>query len=61
MLGMVQGVEFVEGRQLRIACERSGTNGGWPVVLLHGFPCDPRRYDEAASPRSGEPGVRAGH
>jgi pimeloyl-ACP methyl ester carboxylesterase len=28
---------------LDIAYEESG--GGTPVILLHGFPCDPRVYD----------------
>jgi len=31
---------------LEIAYEESGTADGTPVVLLHGFPYDPRAYDE---------------
>jgi pimeloyl-ACP methyl ester carboxylesterase len=31
---------------LDIAFERSGSDGGWPVVLLHGFPYDPRCFDD---------------
>ncbi len=34
---------------LDVAYERSGTPGGWPVVLLHGFPYDVRCYDEVAA------------
>ena len=30
---------------LDLTVERSGTPGGWPVVLLHGFPYDARCYD----------------
>ncbi|MEJ0069600.1 MAG: alpha/beta fold hydrolase [Pseudomonadota bacterium] len=32
-------------RNLEIAYEDSGPAGGTPVVLLHGFPYDPRGYD----------------
>ena len=38
-------IAFVEGRQIDIAYERHGRSGGRPVVLLHGFPYDPRCYD----------------
>jgi pimeloyl-ACP methyl ester carboxylesterase len=34
---------------LDLAFERHGEPGGFPVVLLHGFPYDPRSYDEAAN------------
>ncbi|RYC29405.1 alpha/beta hydrolase [Lichenibacterium minor] len=33
---------------LVIACEESGPEDGEPVVLLHGFPYDPRRFDRIA-------------
>jgi pimeloyl-ACP methyl ester carboxylesterase len=33
---------------LEIAYEESGPAGGAPVVLLHGFPYDPRAYDAVA-------------
>ncbi|MBI3517641.1 MAG: alpha/beta hydrolase, partial [Proteobacteria bacterium] len=33
---------------LEIAYEESGPAGGAPVVLLHGFPYDPRTYDAVA-------------
>jgi pimeloyl-ACP methyl ester carboxylesterase len=32
-------------RTLEIAYEESGSSGGTPVLLLHGFPYDPRAYD----------------
>jgi pimeloyl-ACP methyl ester carboxylesterase len=35
---------------LDIACEAHGPAGGPVVVLLHGFPYDPRCYDEVAPP-----------
>ena len=31
---------------LEIAYEESGPEGGFPVLLMHGFPYDPRCYDE---------------
>jgi pimeloyl-ACP methyl ester carboxylesterase len=33
---------------LDVAFERHGPAGGWPVVLLHGFPMDIHAYDEVA-------------
>lgn len=33
---------------LEVALERHGDPSGFPVVLLHGFPYDPRGYDEVA-------------
>jgi pimeloyl-ACP methyl ester carboxylesterase len=33
---------------LDVAFERHGPSGGWPVVLLHGFPYDARCYDDVA-------------
>ena len=41
---------------LDVALERGGTRGGWPVVLLHGFPYDVRCYDEVAA-RLGQAGA----
>jgi pimeloyl-ACP methyl ester carboxylesterase len=34
---------------LDVAVERHGNTDGWPVVLLHGFPYDPRCYDRVAA------------
>jgi pimeloyl-ACP methyl ester carboxylesterase len=34
---------------LDVAFERYGAAGGWPVVLLHGFPYDIRCYDSVAA------------
>ena len=34
---------------LDIACERSGPADATPVVLLHGFPYDPRGYDDVVA------------
>ncbi len=41
--------QLVRAGVLDVAHERSGDPGGWPVVLLHGFPYDPRCYDRVAS------------
>jgi pimeloyl-ACP methyl ester carboxylesterase len=35
---------------LDVGYERHGDPDGWPVVLLHGFPYDPRCYDEIVGP-----------
>lgn len=43
------GIETVRGTQVEIAFERHGDPHGRPVVLLHGFPYDPRCYDEVAA------------
>lgn len=43
------GVAFLRGKQVEIAYERLGAHGGWPVVLMHGFPYDPRCYDEVVA------------
>lgn len=41
-------VSMVRAGVLDVAVERSGVRGGWQVVLLHGFPYDPRCYDRVA-------------
>jgi pimeloyl-ACP methyl ester carboxylesterase len=41
-------VQRVKTSMLDIAFERSGDPSGFPVVLLHGFPYDPRSYDLVA-------------
>jgi pimeloyl-ACP methyl ester carboxylesterase len=43
---------------LNIAYELSGPESGPPVILLHGFPYDPRAYDEIA-PALATAGCRA--
>src|SRR5262249_11903888 len=35
---------------LEIAYEESGPEAGFPVLLMHGFPYDPRAFDEVAPP-----------
>jgi pimeloyl-ACP methyl ester carboxylesterase len=42
--------KFVETDTLTIAYEDHGPPDGAPVILLHGFPYDPRGYDEVAPP-----------
>ncbi|MGE7955451.1 alpha/beta fold hydrolase [Pseudomonas sp. NPDC089530] len=41
-------VQYVQTPRLRIAYEHHGPEGGEPVILLHGFPYDPRSYDQIA-------------
>jgi pimeloyl-ACP methyl ester carboxylesterase len=42
-------LEQVRTPTLDIACEISGPDGGTPVILLHGFPDDPRTWDGAVA------------
>src|SRR5260370_25685580 len=42
-------LERVRTATLEIACEISGPNDGVPVILLHGFPDDPRTWDGAVA------------
>src|SRR5215475_4482772 len=44
-VGAVTALIKVRAGVLDVAVERHGTPDGWPVVLLHGFPYDPRCYD----------------
>ncbi len=39
-------IKRVRTRALEIAYEESGPGSGFPVLLMHGFPYDPRCYDE---------------
>ncbi|TVT89616.1 alpha/beta fold hydrolase [Pseudomonas sp. RGB] len=48
---------YVRTPMLEIACEAHGPEDGEPVILLHGFPYDPRGYDEIA-PALAERGCR---
>jgi pimeloyl-ACP methyl ester carboxylesterase len=41
-------VRKVRAGVLEVAFERHGNTDGWPVVLLHGFPYDPRCFDRVA-------------
>ncbi|SKA15415.1 Pimeloyl-ACP methyl ester carboxylesterase [Enhydrobacter aerosaccus] len=41
---------IVRTDQLDIACEAHGPAEGLPVILLHGFPYDPRCFDQVAPP-----------
>ena len=47
---MAATVKHVRTAALDAAYEESGTPGGIPVVLLHGWPYDPRCYDEVIPP-----------
>src|SRR5258708_20839990 len=42
--------KIVEPDTLTIAYEEHGPPDGAPVILLHGFPYEPRGYDEVAPP-----------
>ena len=43
-------LQRVRTRTLEIAYEESGPGDGVPVLLMHGFPYDPRAYDEVVPP-----------
>lgn len=45
-----RSIRRVRTRVLEIAYEESGSATGAPVILLHGFPYDPRAYDEVTPP-----------
>ena len=47
---MTAAIKHVRTPTLDIAYEESGNPGGAPVVLLHGWPYDPRCYDEVVPP-----------
>jgi pimeloyl-ACP methyl ester carboxylesterase len=42
----MNSVKLIRAGELEVAYEESGSSEGAPVVLLHGFPYDPRAYDE---------------
>jgi pimeloyl-ACP methyl ester carboxylesterase len=46
----------IRTKTLEIAYEESGPESGFPVLLMHGFPYDPRCFDEVVPPL-----VAAGH
>ena len=39
-------IKFIKTNTLNIAYEESGAPYGFPVILLHGFPYDPRSWDK---------------
>jgi pimeloyl-ACP methyl ester carboxylesterase len=43
-------IKLVRTQTLEIAYEEHGAADGAPVILLHGFPYDPRGFDEVAPP-----------
>ena len=51
-------MERIRTPSLEIACEISGPADGMPVILLHGWPYDPRTYDAMLAPLA-EAGCRA--
>src|SRR4051812_10353654 len=46
----VRPIKRVRTGVLEIAYEESGPESGYPVLLLHGFPYDPRAFDEVTPP-----------
>ncbi len=46
-------LERVRTSALEIACEVTGPDDGAPVILLHGFPDDPRTWDGAVAQLAG--------
>jgi len=51
-------IKRVRTKTLEIAYEEAGPPGGIPVLLMHGFPYDPRAYDEVV-PSLAAAGCRA--
>src|SRR5580704_11156185 len=51
-------IKRIRTNTLEIAYEDSGPEAGFPVLLMHGFPYDPRCYDEVV-PRLVAAGYRA--
>src|SRR5437016_2696373 len=43
-------IKRIRTNMLEIAYEESGPETGVPVLLMHGFPYDPRAYDEVVPP-----------
>jgi len=56
--GTTPMIKRVRTKTLEIAYEESGPDSGFPVLLMHGFPYDPRCYDEVV-PALVERGARA--
>ena len=53
-----RAVRHIRTGVLEMAYEESGPEGGYPILLLHGFPYDPRAFDETA-PALAAAGYRA--
>jgi len=47
---MTPAIKHIRTSALDVACEHSGAANGVPVLLLHGWPYDPRCYDEVVPP-----------
>jgi pimeloyl-ACP methyl ester carboxylesterase len=47
---MIAATNHVRTPTLHIVCEESGSPTGLPVFLMHGWPYDPRCYDEVIPP-----------
>ena len=48
MSATMNGIRHIRTSMLDLAYEERGSPAGDPVVLMHGFPYDPRGYDEVA-------------
>src|ERR1017187_5804212 len=46
----VRQIKRIRTNTLEIAYEESGPQAGIPVLLMHGFPYDPRAYDDVIPP-----------
>jgi pimeloyl-ACP methyl ester carboxylesterase len=46
--GMVTLIKHIDAGVLNVGYVEMGPPGGWPVILLHGFPYDIHAYDEVA-------------
>ena len=47
-------IRIIRTPVLEIAYQETGPSDGFPVILLHGFPDDPRAYDGAVGPLAGD-------
>lgn len=47
---MAEYIRIINTPQLHVAYEEDGLPGGAPVILLHGFPYDPRCFDQMTGP-----------
>jgi pimeloyl-ACP methyl ester carboxylesterase len=50
MKSRATAMRAIQTDTLEIACEESGPTDGKPVILLHGFPDDPRSWDNVVGP-----------